>query len=500
MAIIMKKTLQHHIGILLITVLPLTLPVSSLRSQDYVRPDFRVSDSTGYDYNAPSLSVSLAGDMAVAWETTGDGGIWLKTVTSLGTVLREQKRVRSPFYHEGTRVAHSDSGNFMVIFGGNAASWSVYGQAYGKNGDELGDTLNITRSTGEMIEVYRASLSADDSNRFGAMLPGWDSLIVEKVSGMGAFTGDHVVLKPDMVNAHYLTGVMTRSGYYIMIWHDFTSGNIYGLRYTPEGVPAGTSFQVSQREQHSFLREMALASDTAGNFAVVWTEATDSMMFIFSRHYDAETLNPGSATMIAGEKFTIIGRPSVDMDLDGNYVVAWSDKRSGDTSFIYIQQMDGNGEKIGDNYRATSVNNNIPAGSSSSPNQVEPCIRILRDTIYLAWTNFNADVGFRQEIYANIQKWRVPATGIDRTMVPGNGISIYPNPSPGIFSLAVEPANPGRLELKVYNTRGAMVWQELKIWNGSERRMDLSALPEGVYYLDITGDSFHSTKAIVIVK
>jgi len=499
----MKTTIRNVICIIAFTTLPAICQFASMHAQEFVKSDFMVSDLTGLNYRAPQLSVSKKGDMVVVWETTGSGGgIWFKTISSLGTQLSEQKLVKSPFYHNANRVAHTDSGNFMIMFGEDVSHWRVYGQIYDRNGNEIGDTMKISRNTSEKINMYFASLFADRNNQFGAFVPGFDSMMVEKISGTGEFVGNTIVLKPGMDNVQKLTGVMTRSGNYIMIWIDIIGGNIHGLRYTPEGIPIGEIFQVSQKEDNSYIQSIAMGRDTSGNFAVGWSTNIDTITYMYSQLFNAEGVSVGSNTRISDEQSNFIhasGKMSISMDVDGKFVIAWPDNRGNDTTFIYLQQMDNQGERVGGNYRATSINNNTQPGISL-PAQVHPCVHILRDTIYLAWANKNQDVSNRVNIFANIQKWMPDVTGIDQQVLIPVETNVYPNPSAGIFTLNIEHDYSGQLELEVYNASGALVKRELRSWSGRETTIDLSAAPEGMYYLNIKGDSFKSTTPLIIIK
>ena len=500
----MKTTIRNVICIIACTTLPAICQFASMHAQEFVKSDFMVSDLTGLNYRAPQLSVSKSGDMVVVWEKTGSGeGILFKTISSLGTLISEQKLVKSPFYHNATRVAHTDSGNFMIMFGEDVSHWRVYGQIYDRNGNEIGDTMKISRNTSEKINMYFASLFADRNNQFGAFVPGFDSMMVEKISGTGEFIGNTIVLKPGMANVQNLTGVMTRSGNYIMIWLDIIGGNIHGLRYTPEGVPIGEIFQVTQVEENSYIQSMVLGCDTSGNFAVVWSEYNDSIISIYSQLYNAEGVSVGSNTKISDEQSNFIhasGKMSISMDVDGKFVIAWPDNRSNDTTFIYLQQMDKQGERVGANYRATSINNDILPDTLNSPMQVQPSVHILRDTIYLTWGNYNEDVSYRVNIFANIQKWMPDVTGLDHQINKEVETTIYPNPSAGIFLLIMDHEYSGRLELEVFNAAGALVKREIRSWSGPEATIDLSEVPEGLYYLNIKGDSFITTRRLIIIK
>ena len=91
----MKTTIRNVICIIAFTTLPAICQFASMHAQEFVKSDFMVSDLTDFNYQAPQLSVSKTGDMVVVWETTGSGGIWFKTISSLGAQVSE-KKLRAP--------------------------------------------------------------------------------------------------------------------------------------------------------------------------------------------------------------------------------------------------------------------------------------------------------------------------------------------------------------------------------------------------------------------
>jgi hypothetical protein len=91
-------------------------------------------------------------------------------------------------------------------------------------------------------------------------------------------------------------------------------------------------------------------------------------------------------------------------------------------------------------------------------------------------------------------------TGLDHQINKEVETTIYPNPSAGIFSLKIDREYSGRLELEVFNATGAMVRQEILPWSGPEATIDLSEVPQGLYYLNIKGDSFITTRPLIIIK
>jgi hypothetical protein len=482
-----------------ISALSVFCQIATVQAQEFVKSDFWVSDSSGYNYHASQLSVSNSGDMVVAWETTGGGDILFKSISGQGTQLGDQKSVKSPYSLSVIRLAHSDSGNFMLMYNGYLDRWKVIGQLYDPEGNEVGDTMTISRNTTEMINMYWSTLSAESNGVFGAFLPGLDSVIVEKINSDGSFVGNSIVLKPSHGNFQNHTGIMTYSGQLILVWVSYVDGNIHGQRFTPEGIPIDTAFQVSQKEESHFIQDIALSSDTSGNFVVAWSTSKDSTTNMYSQLFTAEGMAVGSNTLITGGYHSIKGQISVSMDQDGDFITAWEDTRHNDTSFIYMQQVDHMGVKIGDNYRATSINNHMSNGQIRA-NQVHPDVRLLRDTIYLAWVNYNMDIHYRSCIYASIQKWRVPVTGLKKLYDTSVQTTLFPNPSAGIVTLIMDHEYTGPVELKVYNASGTLVRRDSRTWSGPEISLDLSEEPAGLYYINLTGDSFHSSKPLVIVK
>ena len=460
--ITMKKIIRNLVCVIAFTTLLPINQFSSVFAQDYVKTDFMVSDLSDFNYYANQLSVSNRGEMIVVWETTGLGEISFKTMTSQGSKLSAQKLVKTPSSVSRTRVAHNDSGNFMIMYAGYDGAWSVFGQVYDHSGNEIGDTLRIQRNSDEMIQIYYSSLYTDRNNQFGAFLPGFDSMMVEKISGTGDFVGNTIVLKPDVSYVQDMTGLMTPSGNYIMVWLDGISGEIHGLKYTQEGVPVGESFQVNQVEEYRYIQNIAISCDTSGNFVVAWSEINDTSTVMYSQLYNADGVSVGTNTRITDEQSNINGstRMSIGMDVDGKFVIEWGDFRINDISFIYLQKMDNKRERVGGNYRATSINNDIQ-GTIPMPEQISPNVKILRDTIYLAWMNYNQNLHIRQTIYANILNWMPDITGIDKQVYNPVKTKIYPNPSAGIFSLIMDREYSGRLELEVINVTGALVKREI---------------------------------------
>jgi hypothetical protein len=90
------------------------------------------------------------------------------------------------------------------------------------------------------------------------------------------------------------------------------------------------------------------------------------------------------------------------------------------------------------------------------------------------------------------------------TAVPGMNVlsmnmNIYPNPTTGIFTLAITDPNPGSVAISITDLMGKTVFETMLQTNGLPltRQIDLSMLPSGVYFL-VAGNSSGQTQRKLI--
>jgi len=78
-------------------------------------------------------------------------------------------------------------------------------------------------------------------------------------------------------------------------------------------------------------------------------------------------------------------------------------------------------------------------------------------------------------------------------------ISIYPNPSDGIFNISIEGVN-GKVQIKVFDVHGNnyRIFEIEGTRNIITEKLDLKELPAGVYFISFSGKDFNQVKKIVI--
>jgi hypothetical protein len=90
----------------------------------------------------------------------------------------------------------------------------------------------------------------------------------------------------------------------------------------------------------------------------------------------------------------------------------------------------------------------------------------------------------------------VAETPLDRSL------SVYPNPSSGVFRVDFELGSAQRVEIKVLNATGQVVRvRTLESANGVQRHsIDMSSCASGLYLLQITSEEGVVTRRIAIQK
>jgi hypothetical protein len=124
---------------------------------------------------------------------------------------------------------------------------------------------------------------------------------------------------------------------------DSSSLSVQGQRYDSTGTPLGTEFQVNTYTpgQQEYPR---VATDTSGNFVVVWTSdgssgPDSSLSSIQGQRYDGTGAPLGTEFQVNAYTTDRQDFPSVATDAAGDLVLVWESSRSAgtDSSFSSIQ-------------------------------------------------------------------------------------------------------------------------------------------------------------------
>jgi hypothetical protein len=212
-------------------------------------------------------------------------------------------------------VAADASGNFVVVWSSDLQDGSgpgVFGQRYDSAGAPLGPEFRVNSYT--TIAQRYPDVAADMSGNFVVV---WDS------------------------NAQ-----------------DGSSFGVFGQRYASSGAPLGPEFRVNTYTTNGQLRP-SVASDSMGNFVVVWENAEDGALSgVFGQRYASSGATLGPEFRV--NTYTTNGQyiPAVAADSSGNFVVAWySLTQDGSDHGVFGQRYASSGAPLGAEFR---VNTHTP--------------------------------------------------------------------------------------------------------------------------------------------
>ena len=174
------------------------------------------------------------------------------------------------------------------------------------------------------------------------------------------------------------------AGNFVVVWQsvgsagsDTSSHSIHGQRYDSAGVPQGGEFQVNTYTTSS-QRYPAVASDSAGNFVVVWASSGSagsdtSGVSIQGQRYDSAGVPQGGEFQVNAYIIGTQTIPAVAADSAGNFVVVWFSAGSdgSDTSgpSVQGQRYDSTGVPQGGEFQVntyTTMSQTAPAVAADS--------------------------------------------------------------------------------------------------------------------------------------
>ena len=255
--------------------------------------EFQVNSYTTGSQTLVSVSgVGTAGDFVVAWNSPHDGsccaGIFGQRFASDGTRQSSEFQVTSYTTNNQTDPSVSGvgtAGDFVVAwqsFSQDGSSAGVFGQRFASDGTLQGSDFQVNS--------YTTSGQGGPS-----------------VSGVGT-AGDFVVAWRDQ-------GAQ-----------DGDSSGIFGQRFTSDGTPQGSEFQVNTYTTSNQGRTSVAGVGTTGDFVVTWfSSGQDGSGYgVFGQRFASDGTPQGSEFQVNSHTASTQTAPSVaELGTAGDFVVAW---------------------------------------------------------------------------------------------------------------------------------------------------------------------------------
>ncbi len=320
--------------------------------------------------------VALAVAMALAaspWAHAGSG-----SGGAVGSIIDVTPIVQATGGAVGVgKVAMDAQGDFVSVWVQNPSrnGSEIYAQDYLAPDTAQGSTFLVSPTAGS----NRLPSVAMDAE--GGFVVAWENqptsgseeIYAQRYSAAGTPEGGDVVVSPIAGNNDYPSVAMDAAGDFVVAWENAPSSGseeIDAQRYSAAGVAEGSDFVVSSTAGNNL--SPAVAMDAGGDSVVAWENApTSGSDEIYAQRYSAAGAAEGNA-FLASSNISVASQelPSVAMDVEGDFVVAWNNYGPGQEGAppykyeIDAQRYAADGAPMGNPLAAAP--RPIPAASNSA--------------------------------------------------------------------------------------------------------------------------------------
>ena len=185
---------------------------------------------------------------------------------------------------------------------------------------------------------------------------------------------------------------MDANGNFVIVWasanQDGSGYGVYAQRYDRFGVVQGAEYRVNTYTTNGQLNP-SVAMDAEGNFVVAWTgDGQDGSGYgVYAQRYNSSGVAQGAELQVNTYTTNNQERPCIAMAANGNFVVTWrSDGQDGSDCGVYAQRYDSSGTPQGAEFRINTYTTNSQQDQSVA---MDP-----NGNFVVAWSSSGQDGSF----------------------------------------------------------------------------------------------------------
>jgi len=152
------------------------------------------------------------------------------------------------------------------------------------------------------------------------------------------------------------------TGNYIVTWKDKRNGadfDIYAQIYLNDGTPSGPNFRVNDDSASAWQERPSVGIDPNGNFVIAWIDRRNNYQEwdIYAQRFSGDGTALGNNFRVNDDLSDEHQEyPTVAMNSSGDFVIVWLDLRNGNWD-IYAQRYSNNGTALESNFKINDDNN-----------------------------------------------------------------------------------------------------------------------------------------------
>jgi hypothetical protein len=273
-----------------------------------------------------------------------------------------QVNTHTTYDQKNAAIAMDEAGKFVVVwssYGQDGSSNGVFGRLFDPNCGQLGEEfqINMTSSGNQAEPVVAMDAAAGFVVAWqgpGLIEEEQEDIFARRFDPNGLPVGGEFCVNSFTNDQQLCPSVaINNNGTFIVVWESSNTPeqenkSICGQLFDSNGVEFGAEFFINA--ESSVCRYPDVAADANGNFAVVWLE-DKSGNSIMARLFDPNGTPRTDTFEVNTTGFNSVTRPSIAMDVAGNFVVTWDgDPNLAGMDDIHARLYDANGTSLGEQF------------------------------------------------------------------------------------------------------------------------------------------------------
>ena len=343
-------------------------------------------DGGDWDLEAQSGPIETA--VAIAAEARAG---WAHALSAGAVGSESRANTTTGNTQDEAAVATAPDGRFVLAWVSNGQDGNglgVYARTYDASGvPQSGEILVNTTTAGNQSEP---TVAMDASGGFVVAWSGngtGTDVFFQRFTATGTKVGTEVLVNPVIPGNQSAPDIaMETNGDFAVVWQsDETSKKeIWLQRYQANGTTLGGVTLVSILDGDDDI-DPSIAMDDDGDFVVAWQSKDSNGDGIFARRYDNAGVAQAAAAVVNATASGDQRRPDVAMDANGNHVVVWDGDGATDSKGIYGRRFNAAGVAQGADFRVNA---------STSPDQDHAAVGMAGDGRFVVtWDSKGQDNG-----------------------------------------------------------------------------------------------------------
>ncbi len=339
-----------------------------------INEDLQISDQIESD-----IAVDAHGNFIIAWmnaQWIKDIKITFQRINAYGNKTGVNVKVidtsLSDKVYSYLSIDLDVQGNFIIVWGNY---YEVFFNRFSQTGIPMGESVKVNISSSTSQGVRSASIRMNENGSFVIV---WDSgqyfdeaeIFFQRYDSTGTKLGDFIKVTN---NASAFKGkwaiTSDRNNKYVFIWLDKYIGQnrVFYQFYSTNGIKIGETQRLDSDNLDMIHQSQPVVAICKNNsFTTAWVDYRNGHSDIFCQRYDSLGSKLGDNYRVNDSEKGSRGNPSIAMDADGNFIIAWIDSRVRGND-VYYQCFDHYGKPIENNKR---VNMNYSTYMLQSPSVV----------------------------------------------------------------------------------------------------------------------------------